>query len=263
MLIASLRAFALSLLVGGALNAQVPLNLTPINPLQPSGSDAQAVQFNNAANTTINPYINANTLNIPPNPIFFPPNSTVSPPTTLITDPSQISLAGKDVRVYFLSAPAANKLSDYMGYNANHDFTLTPAQQALIFSPSGSGDPNSPSGQGDFVNLGTLGAGASLADFFLLARDSQGNVDTFWNLAEANPDGAPQADTIQFLNTPYYLIAWEDTPLATGNGDFRDLFAVIEVNSAVVPVPEPSTYLMMGLLVGLVLALSRKHKKLC
>lgn len=243
--------------------------ITPINGLNSAGSDAQAAAFQSSV-PTINQYIQANTFGSGSGPyIFFPTGDGIN--TAVISDPASLNLQSNSfVRAYYLnpfgqpspvSQPApASYNQDTLGFNINHDYMLSPGQQALILSANGSTIPASPpnvvTDTGQFVNLGELSAGTFL-DFFLLATNASGTT-AFWNDPTQNPDGAPHLAMVQFLQTPYYLLAWEDTSFGSEIPDddlYRDLFAVIEV----VPTPEPMTYLTLAGLLGVVFIVSRKR----
>lgn len=217
-------------------------SISPIGALQPSGSDAQAQSFNTFT-PTVNSYITNNTITTPMGQNFFIA-SDVAGVASVVTDPANLQLqTASDVRAYFLSAPAPTAW-DSMGFNINHNYMLTPGQAALIFNVNApGGSPNVPATSGEFVNLGTLKASTFL-DFFLMATTG-GTTTTWWNNQTQNPDGFPHLSMVQFLNTPYYLLAWEDANLADQtdiNSLYRSLFAVISV----VPTPEPSTYLVLA-----------------
>lgn len=232
-------------------------DITPINPVNPSGSDPRAVLFNNAflpfssAPTT---YVQSNTFptSLSGDYGFFPSDS-VSPPAMVVSDPASLTLqSDANVRVYYYTPytsqqgipPPTSVNQDSLGFNINSGQVLNPNQQALVFNANGATGANQVTTPGEFVDLGMLSAGTPL-NFFLIAQDSAGNSTTYWNDPMANPDFFPHLEMVQFLGTPYYLLAWEDSSLLNeGNLDlFRDLFAVVEVNVAV---PEPSTYLLLS-----------------
>ncbi|MCB1111252.1 MAG: DUF4114 domain-containing protein [Chlamydiales bacterium] len=236
-----------------------PDGLDIVNPIRDSGSDARAAAYNAFYTSTVQPYIDANSSGTE----FNPPASTVSPPSTLIVDPSNLEVMTRsDARIYFIDSSAGYRNS--FGWDPNHDFTLSSGEKAIVFpnahtlaSSSNPGDADAPYAgltPGDFVELPQLEAGSFL-DFFLLANGANGtSYDTWWNDSAYNSDSNAHVKTVHFDGTPYYLMGWEDLP-NLGDADFSDVFVVVEL----VPVPEPSTYLILAsLLVFVIFAKRRK-----
>ena len=239
-----------------------PSDLDLIGPTNPSNSDAQGGAFNTYAFTNIFPYI----LNNSDSGRFEPPAITAIPPTTLLS-PGNITLAQDSyVRVYFLNSFDTQE-NNSLGLVTDGNTTLSPGDNSLLFpnastsaGPGAPSDPNAPYAglsSGDFVDVGLVSAGSEL-DFFLLVDGAgpQGTLFNLWSDPSLNPGGINQLHTVRFDGTPYHLLAWEDGPLADQDDDFDDVFAVVQI----VPVPEPTTYLMMAAFLAIGLMAGRKKR---
>lgn len=238
-----------------------PDGLGVAGPTQSTGSDAQAANFNSFAFTSMFPYVFSNY----PSGQFAPPSSTTVPAATTLLSPGSLQLTqDSNVRVYFVGS-ADTLMNNSLGFEVNSDFT--PNGDSLIF-PNASqlpaagtgGDPNAPYAglaAGDFVDLGALSAG-DLLDFFLLVNGANGTLETLWSDPTANPGAFNQVHAVQFDDTPYTLLAWEDGPFGNIDDDFDDLFVVLEIEP--LPNPEPETYLIMGSFLAAVIVLRQKKK---
>lgn len=218
-----------------------PLGLDPIGPVKTSGSDEQSKSFN-----SISPYLDYVVNNT--NPFQ---NTSYS---QIVTDPSNVlANSSANVRIYFYG--------NNSDYNNTLGFSPTSSTKdgSLIFpnaSTSSSNynyrDPNSryPGlAKGDFVDLGTLQQGTPF-NLFLAADAADGtNKGIFWTNNDLNSYDFTQAKMVNFTGTNYYLIGWEDAPLNSSDKDFNDLYIVAEI----VAIPEPETYLILGLLGAFIL----------
>lgn len=241
-------------------------DLNTIGPLQNLGSDTQSIQFQNQL-PSINTYISNNTIAGFSGGNLFIANPAAN--VAVLMDPSNFQLAtDANVRAYFLpqstspNQPLASN-ADTFGFSASG--TLSPGQQAIIFNtgPTNTADASKNNGptSGQFVDLGSLSAGTIMNFFMVSATDT--DTQTFWNDSANNTvdQGFSHVQAVQFLdspaNSPFYLLAWEDSPFATGDGNFDDLFAVIQLEIAA---PEPSTYLILTCLLAIA-CLAHRQKK--
>lgn len=232
-----------------------PLGLDTVGPVQAPGSDAQSQAYQ-AFSPTINSYIGN---------VSAPFNPTNTGQTLVITDPTNLlQSSAAEVRFYFVNNSAA--FNNSLGISSN--FTTNPGSAELIFanasvnaSNPNPSDPNAPYAalvNGNYVDLGVLAQGTPL-NLFIASDAADGPVSgpdkgIFWNSIAQNSDGVDHMKMVQFIGTNYYLIGWEDLPLAYSDRDFNDIFVVVEL----VPVPEPATYLLMAVMAFIVVAAKRK-----
>lgn len=108
---------------------------------------------------------------------------------------------------------------------------------------------------GDFVDLGRFEAGTQL-DFFLIANGAEGGSTTYSTQTSLNPDGLDHVVAFAFTlkDSPYLLLGFEDL-YGGGDKDYNDLLFAIDIGAvnvtALTATPEPSTYLILGSLLGL------------
>jgi len=195
-------------------------------------------------------------------------------PAVLSIDPAKITLATTvNLQAYFISEGAG--YDNTLGFNtggtgvssgdpkvifpdvaSQEDYNPNPANTYGARTPS---DPLLP---GDFVNLGTFGAGTSL-DFFLIANGANGGTSVYNSGgASANPDGFNHVVAFTTSpNSPYLFLAFED--LANGGDkDYNDLVIAINVGATTIhsllATPEPSMYLTLAGFLGLAIWAKRR-----
>jgi hypothetical protein len=184
--------------------------------------------------------------------------------STIALDPSMISLAtAYDTRVYFIGD--ATSKHNALGFNTAGGGVLG-GDPLLIFPDASestridrrtgqlvrtSTDPLLP---GDFVDLGVLGGGTQL-DFFLISHRTKKITDVFSTDTSINPDGLQHAMVFAMPDSPYLFIAFEDQFGGTAN--FRDNLFAVDIGAgnvrALTNMPEPSTMLVLGSFLALVL----------
>lgn len=236
-----------------------PSGIDIAGPVKASGSGAAAVSYNAFKASSINSYFNTIGFNSPSS--AFNPQATAG--VSLITDPAVSFNFDANVRAYFISSDAG--FNNTLGITSNN--SISPSSSKLIFPnasnvPSApSSDPNSPYSalaQGFYVDVGVLQAGVPL-NLFLIANGANGAAQgSVFSNSSLNSDNNVHVKMVQFLGTNYYLVGFEDT-LGTGSSDFDYNDLVIAL--AIVPTPEPSTYLVMGTLLLIGFCIYRKQKR--
>ncbi len=227
-----------------------PLGLEMIGPIQASGSDSQSKAFN-----SFSPSMNSLAGG---NQEFRPQNTS---DTQVISDPSNI-LANSDanVRIYFFgnNSPYNNAIGFSLAGSVNNASLIFP-NASRSTSSSNPNDPNARYtglSRGDFVDLGTLSQGTPF-NLFLATDAADGpNKGIFWTNNDLNRYDSSQIKMVRFLETNYYLIGWEDMSQWSSDKDYNDVYIVAEI----VGVPEPETYLILGLLSSILLFI-RSYQK--
>jgi len=265
----ALSASAMTSTGGGvALSVQSPadpLGLPIVGPVLGKGTDATSQNFDqNVLPGALN-FVSAN----------LPESQNNSQnPAILSIDPAKITLATTvNLQAYFISEGAgyANTLgfnTEGTGVSSGDPKVIFPnvtSQEDYNPNPAnvyGARTPSDPLLPGDFVNLGTFGAGTSL-DFFLIANGANGGTTTYNSGgASANPDGFNHVVAFTTSpNSPYLFLAFED--LANGGDqDYNDVVIAINVGAqtihSLLATPEPSMYLTLGGFVGLAIWAKRR-----
>lgn len=234
-----------------------PFGLSIVNPVQRSGSDAIATNFNTNVLPTLRSTISAQL----PERVD---NSAIGP-----VDPTKLTLdADYALRVYFVSEGAANR--NTLGFNTvrpTTDGDIRTSPDARVIFPNAS-DPNGFSGggvqnlsnplnPGDFVNLGTFTKGTRL-DFFIISNGATSPQlsNTYSTDPLFNPGDRNQAVSLAPLGSSYLLIGFEDILVSGGDRDMNDLVFAVEFVKVVAP--EPS--LAAGSLLVGCLALVRRRR---
>ncbi len=236
-----------------------PFGLEIVDRVQTSGSDQRAADFQNNYLASMRQWGDLDLTA----PSFTQLTSTVS------LDPSKISLATQyDTRVYFVGDNTSNR--NTLGFNTAGG-GITEGDPLLIFPNASESNrsisipflnihipyrtTNDPLLPGDFVNLGTLSAGTQL-DFFLIADGARGGTDVFSTRTSANPDGLNHTLAFVMPGSPYLFVGFEDL-YGDANGDFKDLLFAVDIGAANITaltnMPEPSTLLILGSFVSLVI----------
>ena len=100
---------------------------------------------------------------------------------------------------------------------------------------------------GDFVNLGTAGAG-SILDFFLISDGANGGRSTFGTIAANNPDFINHVVAFAVADSPYLVLGFEDM-LNGGDRDFNDVIIAVNIGmrnvASLTGTPEPSLALIL------------------
>ncbi len=229
--------------IGAALLSLTATAAFAYGPIQPSGSDAQSINYNAFQASTILPFIN--TYMPVAGGLYNPPFESPSPVTL-----SQTS----SVRIYYVASYA--DFNNLLGLSTNGDFTQSAAKNVFARNDVS---------QGDFVDIGTLAGGTTL-EFYLNPNSGfyAGGGGLWWNTKAENvtpADYTAGSDTVLDhvkLSTftsggnTYYLLGWEDRANQDPINDFdyNDIFVVAEIVPQVA-VPEPATYLMLGSLLAI------------
>lgn len=229
-----------------------PLGLDIIDTVQLAGSDAASADFQVNALPELQQLINAN----------LSETRSVSNLSSIALDPSKLYLANEsDVRVYFVGEGAG--YHNTLGFSTNGS-SLDPNDAALIFPDASSPTSyyntitseariaSAPLQSGDFVDLGTFTAGTAL-DFFLIADGANGGSYVWSTESSANRDGLVHVVSFAQEGSPYLLIGFEDL-YGGGDKDYNDLLFVVDIgvaNVAALANPEPSTLLILGVLLAL------------
>jgi hypothetical protein len=184
--------------------------------------------------------------------------------STIALDPSMISLAtAYDTRVYFIGD--ATSKHNALGFNTAGG-GVSGGDPLLIFPDASESTridrrtgqlvrtSTNPLLPGDFVDLGVLEGGTQL-DFFLISQRTKRITDVFSTDTSINPDGLQHAMVFAMPDSPYLFIAFEDQFGGTAN--FRDNLFAVDIGAgnvrALTNMPEPSTMLVLGSFLALVL----------
>jgi hypothetical protein len=187
--------------------------------------------------------------------------------SAMLLDPSKLKLAtDSDVRVYFIGEGAG--YHNTLGFNTTGG-GVESGDPKLIFPDASSSEnysaklkpnsgrtPSAPLVPGDFVDLGTMGAGTSL-DFFLIADGANGGKDVYSTQTSLNPDGINHVVSFAYTEpgSSYLIIGFEDF-YGGGDRDFNDLLFAVDIGAsnvaALTATPEPGTWMMLGTLTGVV-----------
>lgn len=218
-------------------------------------TDAEAQAYTSYYNQYIQPYINTHEISVQGNqsPFYKFTNQNSPAQVKVITDPANLTITqDSSVRFYFVNSPAAYNSS--IGLTFNNNFSVNPGDKSLIF-------PNRNLAQGSFVNIPTnLTTAGTILDLYMLADaglhgGTNPAKNIWWSALSQNIDMMSHVQIAQFVGTPYYLVTFEDVPLSqadlTAHGGYiqNDFTFVMEI----VPVPEPSTYCILGSMLAIVL----------
>ncbi len=242
-----------------------PLGLSIVGPVMQAGSDTASKSFQNTL-----PSVQQAVLSYLPES-----QNNLNSPLLAAIDPSKLTLStASDVRAYFVYEGAS--YHDTIGFNTT-GVGVSSGNPAIIFPDASSsvgygGDgkgkrsASQPLLPGDFVNLGTIGAGSTL-DFFLIANGANGGSDVFSTTASANPDGISHAAAFSSsfwaaADSPYLFVSFEDL-YGGGDQDFNDVVIALDIGkanvAALLATPEPGTWLMLGSFLGLVVLVKRQR----
>ncbi len=236
-----------------------PFGLQIDSPVYQSGSDQQAVSFQQNALPTLDAWIKKN----------LPEYTAIKDFSSMTLDPSMLTVkTTQDVRVYFIGEGAGYQ--NTLGYNTSST-GIKSGNPELIFpnasssvssyataSQIGSRTKADPLIPGDYVDLGTMQAGTQL-DFFMIANGASGGSNVFSTTTSANPDGIRHVVAYASKDSPYLLLGFEDM-LGGGDRDYNDvLIAVKGLQMQLTTAPEPSTLLILGTFLLPVLYLGRQH----
>jgi hypothetical protein len=231
-----------------------PFGLSIVDLVQVPGSDASSAEFQGTYLPVMEQWGNMD----------LTAASFTELTSTIALDPSMISLAtAYDTRVYFIGD--ATSKHNALGFNTAGG-GISGGDPLLIFPDASeslkidkktglrvptSKDPLVP---GNFVDLGTLEEGSQL-DFFLISQRTRTITDVFSTDTSINPDGLQHAMVFAVPDSPYLFIAFEDQFGGTAN--FRDNLFAVDIGAgnvrALTNMPEPSTMLVLGSFLALVL----------
>jgi hypothetical protein len=241
-----------------------PLGLSIVGPVMQAGSDAASRSFRDAL-----PSVQQAVMSYLPEG-----QNNLNSPLLAQIDPSKLTLAtASDVRAYFVNE--GTTYHDTIGFNTT-GVGVSSGDPLIIFpdasssigygSDGGKRSASAPLLPGDFVNLGTMGAGTTL-DFFLIANGANGGTDVFSTTASANPDGLRHAAAFSSsfwaaADSPYLFVSFEDL-YGGGDKDFNDVVIALDLGkanvAALLATPEPETWLMLGSFLGLVVLVKRQR----
>jgi len=244
-----------------------PGGLSIIGPVMQAGSDAAGKNFQTVL-PSMEQFLNKNLpeqQNNSKNPLVFSIN-----PAKLIT------LATKsDVTAYFAYEGAG--YHNTVGFNTtgvgvssgDPKIIFPDASSSIGYGGAGSGvrSASEPLLPGDFVNLGTYGAGSKL-NFFLIANGAYGGSTVLTASASSNPDGINHVASFTpgfwgVANSPYVFLSFEDL-LGGGDKDFNDVVIALNIGAAnvaaLLATPEPATWLTLVSLVGVVAWAMRRSR---
>ncbi len=213
---------------------KAPFGFPPFSTVKASGSDLRSWWFQRHALPSLITLADQE----------YSHNAVVDHFDRLALDPAKLTLAEAcNVRVYFVGegsgyVDALGVNLDGIGIKEGHPQILFPNANcpmpldqcaANVRSHHGRFDrsklgprtQDTPLHPGDFIDLGTLPAGAAL-NFFLIANDEH----TFTPVKERNPDNLAHMVAMAVPDTPYMLLSFEDM-LGGGDADYEDcVFAV-------------------------------------
>lgn len=240
-----------------------PFGLNIVDQVQVAGSDQRSADFQSNYLSLMSQWGNMDLTS----PSFTQLTSTIA------LDPSKISLATQyDSRVYFIGDNTWKHSA--LGFNtagggitggnpllifpdASESTTTATVRPSKVKVPVRTAtDPLLP---GDFVSLGTLSGGTQL-DFFLISERTKRITDVFSTEASINPDGLSHALVFARPDSPYLFIGFEDLYGVSNGGSNSVLFA-LDVGAgnihALTNMPEPSTILVLGSFLTLVICRKR------
>ncbi|MFT4900749.1 MAG: hypothetical protein ACI81V_000015 [Lentimonas sp.] len=248
------------------------LGLDIVGPVMQAGSDPASDLFQRNDLAGFNDYIRSN---------WSAPGALVGL-GAISLDPNAIVLNQEaNVRAYYVSSSdsgGTRRQRNTLGFNVEDLSTETLSDSQLIF-PAVWGkntyysDPTSltkdprtqwrPLLRGDFVDLGTVGAGDRL-NLFLANRPggTRGNTNYYSSDAAANPDQLNHMVAFAIPDSPFILLGFED-PYSRDSNDFNDNIFAFNIgvsNVNYLANPEPSFWLMMGALCGLGVWLYRRQQ---
>ena len=179
---------------------------------------------------------------------------------SMALDPASLRLATDTaVRVYFLGESAGNHNS--LGFNTFAPGSAIPTASTpgvtsdakLIFPDMSSSQPGSistannsvrtatePLLAGDFVDLGTFGAG-TLLDFFLIAYGASGGKTPLTDETARNFDNFQHIVAFSSPGSNYLVISFEDSYYG-GDKDYNDAVFALEFTPVSTTAPEPGTW---------------------
>lgn len=187
----------------------------------------------------------------------------------IMLDPSKISLAMEyEVRAYFVGEETRYRNS--VGFNtqaggidSGDPLLMFPNASSrrdgyrVVDTPvGGRRTANKPLLPGDFVDMGTLGAGTDL-NFFLLADGSTKPRDVYSSETGLNPNQNPYMTAFAYTDgdSSYLVLGFEDG-VGRGRSDFTDVVIALDIGdiniAALTATPEPATLLTLGSLIGVV-----------
>jgi hypothetical protein len=211
-----------------------PLGLQPIGPVMLNGSDARSREFNQTILPQVQSIIREKLVS----------NKVFDDLGTFPLDADKLLMpyaAQRPIRIYFIDEGA--------GYQNSLGFTYTlvgsddQGTEVLLFpnaskAASGSnswnlGKPQTartsdqPLNTGDFLDIGTGGAGWQL-DFFIISQGATGGRHKLWADQSRNVDKTQHVVAFQIPNSTYLIISFEDM-LYGGDADYEDLILVADI----------------------------------
>jgi len=190
-------------------------------------------------------------------------------------DPSKLSLVdGRNIFTYFLAETSENKnmlVVSYPNYSTMYgqlNFSNTSTNIGEQGDGSGTRSEQAPLLPGDFVSY-LIPSKDLEFDFFLIAKQMDGNNALLSASGERNRDGMRHARIFADQGSTYLLIGFEEE-LGGGDGDFNDLVIAVDVGgdnirylikNARLNAPEP-TMALGGLVAGAVFMGSSRRRRM-
>lgn len=229
-----------------------PYGLAIADEVMIGGSDASSQTFMDTLLPSLSSMLNAS----------LGGQSSLPGVSSFAVDPANLYLQNDAaVRMYFVGEDSTRR--DSLGYNSVAG--ITSGDPLLIFpnasSPNKKRKENEPLIAGDFVDLGSLDAGA-LLDFFLIVDGARENPDGVLTTdSSLNPDGLNHFVAYGIEDSSYLLIGIEDS-LGGGDLDYNDLLFAVDIGQNVnyMVNSEPATGLTLASLLAVCLFAWHRQK---
>lgn len=254
------------LALGGSLGAAAQLppawTLDQVAPVQLSGSDADAADFNANVLPGLLEIVNAN----------LSERAAIGDLDAYALNADDLTLSvDTSLRVYFIGEGAGYRNS-FGIYTGDSTDKLT-GDAALVFFDASKGYSYSGSTDdryldvGDFVDAGEFESGTQL-NLFLIANGANGGRTVFYSDDTLNPDLIDHFILLASPDTSYLLVGNEDL-LGGGDEDYNDLVIALEIGAAnvtalisqVVPLPGPVFALLAALGFGIFAPIKRRFSQ--
>jgi hypothetical protein len=227
-----------------------PYGIEIVDKVSLAGSDEASALFQAKVLPSITQLINTN----------LSETSKFSQANNFSLDPTKLRMAVESAsRVYFVGEGAGYR--NTLGFNtieagqATPTTALTDSAQLIFPDATSSVSTYNPASTvkrtasnpllpGDFVDLGTFGAG-SMLDFFLIADGASGGKTVWTTSATRNSDRIDHVVAFALPDSPYLVIAFEDLA-GGGDRDYNDVVFAVDIGAInvqrLLSTPEPATW---------------------